>query len=562
MRTRLRHLRLAAPAALLALVLTGCGGGGGGGGGGLAGTGEQQQGVNDINPLPRDQVRDGGDLRWPLDAIPDNFNRNQLDGTLLENREVMQALMPGAFVVQPDATLTVDKDYFTSIELTSQDPQVVTYTIRPEATWDDGVPVTWQDMQAQWQALNGTNPAFLVATTTGWEDIASVERGVDDKQAVVTFARPFAEWRSLYEELYPASTNRDPATFNEGWIERPLTTAGPFRVENVDQTAKTITLVRNDKWWGQAPKLDRIIYRVTERDALADALANNEIDYYRIGSDVNLFQRATGIQGVKVRQATEPSYNHITFNGAPGAILADPALRRAVAQGINRQSIADALVGQIVPDVTPLGNYLYVQGSQNYVDHSQGIAYNPAAARAALDKLGWISPGEGQIRTRNGQPLNLRYVTTAGNPVSERISQLTQAQLREIGVGVEFVPAASADLFDEFVTPGNFDMVGFGWAGTPFPVSDTRNIYATSGEQNYGKIGSPEIDQMYDRAIRELDDAARTRLGQEIDQAIWELMPQVPLYQQSGAYAVRSTLANFGARGFADVNYTNVGFTR
>jgi len=559
MRTRPRHLLLAATATALTLVLTSCGGGGGGGG--LAGSDEQQQGVNDINPLPRDQVRDGGDLRWPLDAIPDNFNRNQLDGTLLENREVMQALMPGAFVVAPDATLAVDEDYFTSIELTSQDPQVVTYTINPDATWDDGVPISWQDLQAQWQASNGTNPAFLVATTTGWEDIASVERGVDDKQAVITFARPYAEWRGLYEELYPASTNRDPATFNEGWIERPLTTAGPFRVDNVDQTAQTITLVRNDRWWGETAKLDRIIFRVTDRAALADALANNEIDFYNIGSDVNLFQRARGIQGIEVRQATEPTYNHITFNGGPGAILADPALRRAVAQGINRQAVADALIGQIVPDVTPLGNYLYVQGSQDYVDHSQGIAYDPAAARAALDKLGWTSPGAGQIRTRNGQPLSLRYVTTADNPISERISQLTQAQLREIGVGAEFVPAASADLFDEFVTPGNFDMVGFGFSGTPLPVSATRNIYATSGEQNYGNIGSPEIDQMYDRAIRELDDAARTRLGQEIDQVIWELMPQLPLFQRPGAYAVQSTVANFGARGFADVIYTDDGFT-
>ncbi|MDQ4021873.1 MAG: ABC transporter family substrate-binding protein [Actinomycetota bacterium] len=559
MRTRSRHLLLAVTAMALTLVLTSCGGGGGGGG--LAGSDEQQQGVNDINPLPRDQVRDGGDLRWPLDAIPDNFNRNQLDGTLLENREVMQALMPGAFVVAPDATLTVDKDYFTSVELTSQDPQVLTYTINPEATWDDGVPISWQDLQAQWQALNGTNPAFLVAGTTGWEDIASVERGVDDKQAVITFARPYAEWRALYEELYPASTNRDPATFNEGWIERPLTTAGPFRMENVDRTAQTITLVRNDRWWGDTPKLDRIIFRVFERSALADGLANSEIDFYTIGSDVNLFQRARGIQGIEVRQATEPTYNHITFNGGPGAILADPALRRAVAQGINRQAVADALIGQIVPDVTPLGNYLYVQGSQDYVDHSQGIAYDPAAARAALDELGWTSPGEGEIRTRNGQPLSLRYVTTADNPISERISQLTQAQLREIGVGAEFVPAASADLFDEFVTPGNFDMVGFAWSGTPVPVSSTRNIYATSGEQNYGNIGSPEIDQMYDRAIRELDDAARTRLGQEIDQSIWELMPQLPLFQRPGAYAVRSTLANFGARGFADVSYTDAGFT-
>ncbi|MGH3974524.1 MAG: ABC transporter substrate-binding protein, partial [Pseudonocardiaceae bacterium] len=145
------------------------------------------------------------------------------------------------------------------------------------------------------------------------------------------------------------------------------TTAGPFTLQTIDQTGQTITLVRNDKWWGEPAKLDRIIFRVTDRAALADSLANGEIDFYTIGSDVNLFQRALGIQGVDIRQAIEPFYNHITLNGAEGSILADPELRKAVVRGINRQAIADALIGRIVPNATSLGNYIYVQGSANYV---------------------------------------------------------------------------------------------------------------------------------------------------------------------------------------------------
>jgi peptide/nickel transport system substrate-binding protein len=563
MRSRSSTVMAAALAAVTALAVSACGGGSGGGGGEapVVAPDQQQQGQNEINPAPREQVRDGGDLRWPLDAVPDNFNRNQVDGTLRENREVTDALMPGAFRVLPDASVEVNTDYFTSVELTSSEPQVVTYTIRAEATWDDGTPITWQDLQAQWQAMNSSNPAFEVASTTGYEDIASVERGGDDKQAVVTFARVFGEWRSLFSPLYPASTNTDPATFNDGWINAVPTSAGPFRMETVDTTAQTITLVRNERWWGEPAKLNRIIFRVVERGALADALANNEIDWYEIGSDVNLFARAQTIQGVEIRQAVEPLYNHITFGGAPGSLLEDPALRRAIAQGIDRQAIARAMIGQIVPETTPLGNYLYVQGSQNYVDHSQVVAFDPAAAAATLDRLGWAPAGEGQVRANAGRPLNVRLVTTAGNPISERIAQLVQAQLAAIGVGLEFVSVASADFFDEFVTPGNFDMVTFGWAGTPFPVTSTRNIYSSTGEQNYGKISTPEIDALYEQAIRELDDARRVELGQQIDQLLWEQMPQLPLYQSTGAYAVRSTLVNFGAKGFADVDYADVGFT-
>jgi peptide/nickel transport system substrate-binding protein len=521
---------------------------------------QQQQGQNEINPVPRDQIPDGGDLRWPLDQLPDNFNRNQVDGTLGVNGEVMSALMPGAHRTLPDASVEVDTDYFTSIELTSTEPQTVTYTIRPEATWDDGTPITWLDLQAQWQAMNGSNPAFQVSSTTGYEDISAVERGVDDKQAVVTFARAFGEWRSLFSPIYPVSTNTDPAVFNTGWINAVPTSAGPFRFEGVDTTARTITVVRNEKWWGDRAKLDRIIFRVVDRGALADALANNELDWYEIGSDVNLFARAQTIPGAEIRQAVEPQYNHITFGGAPGAVLENPELRRAIAQAIDRQAIARALIGQIVPETTPLGNYLYVQGSKNYVDHSQVVAFDPAAAGAMLDRLGWVSPGQGQIRTNAGRALTLRLVIPAGNPISDRMTQLVQAQLAAVGVGVELVQAGQQDFFKEFVTPGNFDMVAFGWSGTPFPATSTRNVYSSTGEQNYGRISSPEIDALYEQAIRELDDARRVEIGQQIDQLIWQEMPQLPLYQVTGAYAVRSTLANFGAAGFASVDYADIGF--
>jgi peptide/nickel transport system substrate-binding protein len=548
-------------AIITALALTACGGGPGGGGGApVVAPDQQQQGQNEINPVPRDQIPDGGDLRWPLDQLPDNFNRNQVDGTLGVNGEVMSALMPGAHRTLPDATVEVDTDYFTSIELTSSEPQTITYTIRPEAMWDDGTPITWHDLQAQWQAMNGGNPAFQASSTTGYEDIASVERGVDDKQAVVTFARVFSEWRSLFSPIYPVSTNTDPAVFNTGWINAVPTSAGPFRFESIDTTAQTITLVRNDEWWADRAKLDRIIFRVVERGALADALANNEIDWYAIGSDVNLFARAQNIPGAEIRQAVEPRYNHITFGGAPGAPLADPTLRRAVAQAIDRQAIARALIGQIVPETTPLGNYIYVQGSRNYVDHSQVVAFDPAASAAALDQLGWTSPGAGQVRTNNGRPLNLRLVTDAGNPITERITALIRSQLGAAGIGVELVQAAAGDFFDQYVTPGNFDMVTFGWEGTPFPVTSTRNVYTTTGEQNYGRISTPEIDALYDQAIRELDDARRDELGQQIDQLLWQEMPQLPLYQSTGAYAVRGTLANYGAHGFASVDYADIGF--
>ena len=62
--------------------------------------------------------------------------------------------------------------------------------------------------------------------------------GADDKEIVVTFAQPFVDWQGLFSPLYPAATNKDPAVFNDGWKDKMLTTAGPFKTAAIDPTAR------------------------------------------------------------------------------------------------------------------------------------------------------------------------------------------------------------------------------------------------------------------------------------------------------------------------------------
>ncbi|MDQ4104512.1 MAG: ABC transporter substrate-binding protein, partial [Actinomycetota bacterium] len=332
----------------LALVLMSCGGGGGAVGPG------PQIGTIDIGAVPAQTLRDGGTLRWPLAGFPPNFNYNHLDGTYVPNEEVIGSVMPYLFLSQADGTVKINENYLKTAELTSANPQVGTYTLRDEAAWSDGTPITWRDFQAQWQALNRSNSAFLISSSTGYTDIASVERGTSDKQVVVTFARTFSDWQSLFTPLYPASTNTNPQVFNTGWTQRLPVTAGPFKVTQIDQTAKTITVVRDEQWWGPKPRLDRIIFRDIPAEAGFDALANNEIDFVDIGPDINAFTRAQTTPAVVVRKALAPNFRHITFNGRPGTILADQQLRIAIQKGINTRAITQAQIGRIVPDPAPL----------------------------------------------------------------------------------------------------------------------------------------------------------------------------------------------------------------
>ncbi len=553
----MRKRLLGALITTLTLVLVSCGGGGDASGP------APQIGTIDIGATPVETLRDGGTFRWTIDYLPPNFNYNQVDGPDLNNRHVLGALVPFLYIPQPDGTVKANENYLTSAELTSTNPQVVTYTLRDEATWSDGAPMTWQDFRAQWQALNGSNKAFQIASSTGYKDIASVERGTSDKQAVVTFATPFSDWQTLFETLYPASTNTNPATFNTGWTQGLPITAGPFKLAQIDRTANTMTVVRDEKWWGRKPRLDRIIFRAIPAEAQFDALVNNETDFVDVGPNINSFTRAQSAAGVTVRKALAPNYRHITFNGRPGTILADQQLRIAIQKGINRQAITQALIGRIVPRVTPLGNHIYIQGQRGYQDNPQVVAYNPAEASTMLDTLGWTREGQG-TRRKDGRELVIRDVIPTQTPEAEQESRQVQQFLSAIGVKVDITPVPSGDLFSKHLIPGNFDIAHFSWMGDPFPVTTSSSIYGTRGDtqQNWGGIGNDTINNLYAQTTREFDPARKIDLANQIDREIWNTGHSLLLYQRPDVIAVRNGVANFGAFGFAKPIYTDIGLAR
>ncbi len=543
--------------ATLALVLVSCGGGSGAVGS------APKIGAIDIGAMPAAQLRDGGTFRWTIDYLPPNFNYNQVNGPDRNTLDVLGSVMPILFLAQPDGTVKTNEDFLKSADLNSTNPEVVTYTVRDEATWSDGTPITWQDFRAQWQALNGSNKDFQIASSTGYANIASVTRGTSDKQAVVSFATPFSDWQSLFSPLYPASTNTNPSVFNTSWTQGLPITAGPFKVAQIDRTSNTITVVRDEKWWGRKPRLDRIIYRAIPTEAQFDALANNETDFVDIGPDINSFSRAQSAAGVTIRKALAPNYRHITFNGRPGNILADQQLRIAIQKGINRQAITQAQIGRIVPGVTPLGDHIFMQGQRGYQDNSQVAAYDPAVASRMLDQLGWTRQGQG-IRSKDGKLLEIRDVIPTQTPVSEQESRQIQQFLAQIGVKVDITPVPSGDFFDKHLIPGNFDITHFSWIGTDFPISSSNSIYGTRGDtqQNFGAIGNDTINNLYAEANREFDPARKIALANQIDQEIWKTGHSLLLYQRPNVVAVRNGVANFGAFGFADTIYTDIGFVR
>lgn len=528
-----------------------------------AGKTEPSASQNQMNQQPRDMIRQGGKLIWPIDGVIVNFNMNQLDGTTAVGNWVISAMMPSYFLFDARAQPRFDPDYLTGPpELSAGPPQVVKFHLNPKAVWYDGTPITAADFIAQAKALSGNNTAFHISASNGYDHIKSVVQGANKFEVIVTFAKPYGDWRGLFSPLYPASTNTNPGIFNSGWKDKMLTSGGPFRLSGYDATAKTYTLVPNEKWWGNKAKLDQIVFRVMDDDATPTAMSNGEIDLMDVGPSADSYNRVKSIPGIDIRVAGGPNFRHITFNGQ-SPMLQDVNVRQAIAMAIDRAAIAKAELGQLPVNPVPLGNHIFMENQTGYQDNSGVVAYNPVKSKQMLDAAGWVV--QGNKRVKAGKTLTLNLVIPGGVAVSRSESELIQNMLAQVNVGVNINTVPTDNFFDKYLTPGQFDLTVFSWLGTPFPVGAAQSIYrkpmGSDIRQNFARIGSDELDHVFDQAVEELDPRKQIALANQADKLIWQEVNSLTDYQRPDIWAVKKGLANIGAYGFATIVYEDIGWT-
>jgi peptide/nickel transport system substrate-binding protein len=349
----------------------------------------------------------------------------------------------------------------------------------------------------------------------------------------------------------------------------PGPTAGPFKFATLDKTAKTVTLERDPAWWGNEAKLDRIIFKGIEDNATADAVDNGEADFFEIASNVNLYNRAQQMTGkIDLKRAGGPNWRHITVNGSKPH-LADMKVRQALSMAINRETIAKALLGPLGQEPKVLNNRIYMTNHANYKDNSGDIGkYNLDKARQMLDEAGWKVAGAG--RAKDGVQLAIDFVIPGNVAQSKAEAELISEMLKQVNVPVTIRTVPVGDLFDTYITPGQYDMTVFSYIGDAFPVSDAQSIYINPVKkadgtldvhQNKSRVGSPEIDELAKKAAAELDDAKAAEAGNQLDAKLWEMVQNIPMYQRPDLWGVKKGLANFGAFAYADVVYEDIGWT-
>jgi len=210
-------------------------------------------------------------------------------------------------------------------------------------------------------------------------------------------------------------------------------------------------------------------------------------------------------------------------------------------------------------------------GEQPAREHSDrggvpGGAYapkgTPAAAGAAAGAL-----------AKDGKPLTLRFVLPSGpgsatlRAVGERIARM----LDRVGIHTAVTKVSDDSYFKDHIANGEYDLALYSWPTSAFPATDARPIYAKpvpaadgslNVEQNYTRVGTDQVDQLFDQAIATLDEGKSAKLVRKADARIWAAGGSIPLFQRPQLMAVRKNVANVGAFGFQTPRYEDMGFLK
>ncbi|MFZ2005976.1 MAG: peptide ABC transporter substrate-binding protein [Stellaceae bacterium] len=432
----------------------------------------------------------------------------------------------------------------------------LTYTIRPDAMWADGVPVTTDDVEFTYEF--GRNKQSAVANAEMYREILGVDVK-DDRTFTLHWDRLSFNYAAIDDfVLLPAHLERaafaDPAQYKVRTLyatdpTNPGLYNGPYRVSEF-VAGSHIVLEPNPHWAGPAPYFKRITIRAIENSAALEAnLLSGTIDM--IAGEVGLpldealaFDQRHG-RDYNVIYKPGLTFEHVDCN-LDNPALADRRVREALLRGIDRATLVKTLFAgkQAVADsfVEPL--------DAGYTDDVPKYPYDPARAKELLEEAGWHAQAGGSRKNSDGKILSFELATTAGNRSRELVEQVLQSQWKEIGVDVRIHNEPARVLFGETLPHRHFDLAMYAWMSAP--ENSPRSIFRSNevptetngyAGENLPDYKNPEMDRLIDALEVEFDHDKRKALWAQAQQLYATDLPSLPLYFRSDAYILPKWLS-------------------
>ncbi len=532
---RFKRLGRILPLAALALVLVaaGCGGDDSGGGGG------------------------GGELVFGTASDP-----VVLDGALVSDGESLRALdqMFEGLVTLKEGTTDVIPGLAESWEA---DPAGTswTFTLRDGVTFHDGEPFNAEAVCFNFDRwYNFKGPFQLESATYYWqtvfggfsdgktESLYKSCEATDETTVVLNLTKPsasflgalaltnftFASPKALQEFGADQGSVDEETGFKPTGTygtEHPTGT-GPFKFESWTRGDRLV-MVRNDDYWGEKSKIERLIFRpIADNAARLQALQNGEIQGYDLvePQDIATIEGDSSLQ-ILDRPPFNVAYVGINQKMPPMDKL---EVRQAVAAGLDREGVVNNFYagrGEVATQFMPPSLF-------GYADDVMKYTYDPAKAKSLLQQAGVQMPLQ----------IDFWYPTDVSRPYMpdpKRNFEAFAASLNKSGFKV--VPH-SAPWSPDYLGRAQEGKAGhlhlLGWTGD---FGDPDNFVGVFFQQPTDQFGfeNAELTQLLDDAEVETDEAKRTALYQDANRMIMEFLPGVPYVHTEPALAFNANVKGY-----------------
>ena len=418
----------------------------------------------------------------------------------------------------------------------SADHKILTFHLRDDVVWSDGVPVTADDVRWTWQAQ--IHPDVI------WDD-ADSKQWITDVEVVDPHTVRFHFSRVYFKQLLDANEGVilpkhawEKIPFPEwrksgDWFKQHLVVDGPFTIASW-QPAQQVVLQRNERYYEKEfPRLDRVVMRlIPNQSAGLNQLLNGELDFMPqiAPGDVPRVKASPQLQLIAFWFNI---YVTVGWNNE-NPLFRDPEVRRALTLGIDRQTIVDTLLGSYgrVAD-SPIINLVWAHD-----DSIKPLPYDPAEARRILAAKGWKDTNGDGVLDKGGKPFSFELITNAGNQLRTDATVMIQDQLKKIGVQaiprqVEFNTLATR------TTDGTFDaaMIGF-TMDTSLDMRTTFHSQSIGDGANFSRFRNPEVDRLIEQMANQPDVLAARPYLDQIQQIVHREQPVTFLWESQRLTAV------------------------
>lgn len=406
-----------------------------------------------------------------------------------------------------------------------------TFKLREVVTFHDGAPFNADAVVHNFKRL--LNPDVVIPGRTNLGPIASVEK-VDDLTVKVVTAKPFSALPIALS--HHVSSILSPKSLDQ-WGEQVGSNAiagtGPFKIEAF-RLPDSVTLQRNDAYWGEKPKLERITLmpRSDGQTRLASLLSGEaDLNFYvapesrgRVEADSNF--KVEQINGRRMYVI------HLPLGREE---FQDRNVRLALNYAVDREQIVTTLFqGVATPADAAIGPNIFGYKS-NFV-----YPYDPDKAVQLLKEAGWAKDGSG-VLVKDGKPfptVTLR-ASRGRYPKDDQLAQVIAGYLGEIGVPIAlqieefgvFFPGAQA------MSKTGTDMVQMGWESAQNDgMTVLCSIYLHGNSYDFGAYENPLVGKACDAVNAAFDPAERAKLIEDATAAVYEDVPMI--YLVTPAYLV------------------------